>query len=469
MTTLALPNGTPPKPRQKPGEHVAAAGGYQRTMPVLTIDDLTRDYGDAEYSAMCNDAVVAANLNLYAAGVVSDDPQFAPAVTDKATPGYRQAAKLVDWLEAQIEQMDIPLHAILFDMQRTALAYGCKLAEVVTGRDSTFSGRTQVVLQGIRPLRRDVARLQIDPFDTVVAIDAPVYDPATGKVRRGILPRENFLLVTNRIADNDPRGTNILRPAYTAWDLKMKTWPEYYKYLVQFASPSVWGTAAENAPDEVDANGNPVTAVQALLLQLMAFQNGSALAMPYGAEVGTLVSTGEGKAFLSAFETFNREITTAMLTATRATMEAQHGSKADSGTASDVLDVFLRQSRYVLERAIYTQVLRPLVRRNYGDKVAQLTPYLSLGGVTEEDVYTLSSAVAALYSAGYLDPSQLPELDARLKLAARTADELAARANAKAAGQNAVIQADPQQQQDTPPDDNPPQPQPDRNDPQDAG
>lgn len=437
-------------------EQVAVAGGATRSALPLAIDDLTMELGDCEYTAMGRDAIVSANLNLYSAAVVSDDPQLATAVPDKTKPGYTQAGKLVEWLSAQIETLDQPLHSVLFDMVVSSLQYGCKLAEIVTLRDNTFTGRTQVVLHALKPKPRAATTLNLDPFQNLVGITANVYDRATRKTTRQQLPPSHFLFYSFRPRDSDPRGTTLVRAAYTPWDLKLRTWPEYYRYLVQFASPSLWAEAPPNAPEEPDPD-NPeqtISATTALLTQLIAFQNGSAVAVSNGGSVNALWSQGEGKAFLAAFELFNREITTAMLTATRATMEAEHGSKADSQTATDVLNVFIRQTRLGLERALYRQVLVPLVRRNYGDRVARLTPYVSLGGVTEEDVYTLATAVADLMRAKYLDPSQLPELDARLKLSTRTTDELAARTTA-------TTQPPPEDGNATPNDDTTDTPEPD--------
>ncbi len=409
-------------------ERVAVAGGgtpMGRILAPLTWDDVTREYGDRDYTAMQRDPVIAANLQLYASSVVAADPQVVSAVTDHANDGYDLAGALAQTISDGMENMAIQLLESLRDIVVAMLTYGCKISESVW-RMERSAGQTRYALHALKPKPRDALALRVDPYQNVIGLDARVLQD--GALRRVTLPPDGFLITTFRSLDSDPRGTSLLRPAYVAWDLKMRTWPEYYKYLVQFASPSLWATTPPNAMDERDADGTVVDAVTALLQKLLQFQNGSALAMANGGQVDALFSQGEGQAFLSAFELFDRQMTTAMFAATRATMEAQHGSRADSTTAFTILDTFITQTRLSLERALRQQVLMPLVRANYGDQAARLTPYLSLGGVTEEDVIALMGAVARLQSVKYLSPSQLPELDARLNLAARTPDELAAMA-----------------------------------------
>lgn len=412
-------------------ERVAAAGGWSgaRVTPALTLDDVTRDLGDREYAGMLRDAQAGATVNAYVGGVLAHDPQLVPAITDKDQDGYDLAAEIASWIGSQIEDMDAPIFDSLWDITRSGLAYGCKIAEIVLRQDRSYTGRTQVVLHNLKPKPRHAAALGIDPFWNVQSVYASVYDPEDRTTRREELPKEQFLIYSFRPEDADPRGSSILRLAYVPWDLKMKTWPEYYKYLVQFASPSLVGIAAEGAMEEPDP-ANPtqmIDAVTALLYKLMQFQNGSAIALANGGSVDALKSTGEGGAFLSAFELYNREMTTGIVTAVRAIMEAQFGSRADSETSSDVVETFIRLTRLSLERAVRRSALMRVVRLNYGEQAVRLTPYLSLGGVAQEDVMALMNAVANLARAKYFDPSQLPELDARLGLATRTPEEVEAR------------------------------------------
>lgn len=411
-----------------------------RTLP-WAIDDLTQDLGDGVYERMLKDAQVQANLTVYKAAVLEDGVTLRPAIADKDADGYEQAAALVPWCEQILDDLETSLDDVCWSLL-DALALGSKVAEEVYHDDTTYTGKRQLVLRALKVKPRRATAFVVDPYLNLLGLVGA--DPARGLtvVTSGsvptdatLLPREKFCIFTFRPQDGDPRGTTLLRAAYNAYELKIRTWPEYYKYLVQFASPSVWGTTAEHAPEEPDPDDETqtITAVEALLRALLAFQNGTAIALPYGANLELLWSSGDGKAFLEAFSLYDRQITTGMLAQTRATMEATNGSKADSETASDVLATLVRQTRKALARTLRRDVLRDLVRYNYGEAAARLTPIVSFGETEQVDVAPLMTAVAGLQRVSYLDPSQLPDLDVQLGLAARTPEELARRQERAAA------------------------------------
>jgi phage gp29-like protein len=138
--------------------------------------------------------------------------------------------------------------------------------------------------------------------------------------------------------------------------------------------------------------------------------------------VDKIQSEGEGQAFLSAIELYNREITHAVLKQTRATMEAQHGSRADSQTATDILDVVVGWVQGVLARAFRAQVVRRLVLMNFGSTAArELCPQVLFSGSGKPDFAATALAVAQLQSAGYLAASQLAGIDQMLSLPVRAA------------------------------------------------
>jgi hypothetical protein len=227
--------------------------------------------------------------------------------------------------------------------------------------------------------------------------------------------------------DGDPRGSSILRPANTAWYNKMQTWPEYLKYLAQFASPGLIGFTPEGAepqpPQDSDGNVLPGPLVypeQRMVDTMSAWRNGAALAFAGGSSVTVVQSQGEGRAFLAAFDLYDAQIARAILTQTLATQEAKHGTRAQGQVHQDVLSTLIRQGRRAVVRMIKRDVLRQLVRFNYGEQAAQeLTPKATLGQVEQQDFSETANAVAALVKVGYLDPSQWPDVDELLNLPAR--------------------------------------------------
>lgn len=412
-----------------------------RTWPHY-IDDLTRDYGDDLYERLLNDAVVAAAIDTLKSAILEEGVTLTPGVTDAAADGFALAQEIHASAVRMFGDLDPALDDVLADML-SAIALGNRVAELryAVRRDG---GATRLMLAALKVKPRANLAFVVDPFSNVIglltvepgplgalglAASAAPIDPANPPPN--FHPRAKFAVLTYRPKDADPRGTSVLRPAYTAWNFKRHIYQEYLKYLVQFAVPSLVGVTAQSAGYEpvLDAAGIPTgqtqTAQQALLTQLKAFRNATALAVPYGTEIKELFSQGEGRAFLGAFALLNAEITLAVLGQTLATGEGEHNARAAAQVHQDVLDTKIRQAKAAVVRMLRNDVLRPWVLLNWGEAALPLAPIATLGAVEEEDRTPRMNAVAALERAGWFTPSQRPEVDRLLGLPQRTPEETA--------------------------------------------
>lgn len=390
----------------------------------LAFDDLTLEFGSDIYNRMLMHPQVKAKINILITWILQSGVTFAPAVTDKTADGYDQAAELVGWCERVFDDLDTSLDDVIFDMA-SAIAYGCRTAELISAYDATYTGRTQLVIRRLNVKPVSAVKFVVDDFNNVLGIYGGMVVEDNKPPTPRIIDRTKFAIWTFRPKDNDPRGTTLLRSAYNAWNLSMQVLPEYYKYLVQFASPSMFGTTAENEADHtiIDAEGQSrlVTAQEFMVMQMLAFQNGTAMSAPYGSKMDILWSTGEGKAFLNAFERFDNEIAVAITNQLLATEQGKYGSKSQAGTHQDAITVAIQQMKRSICRMLRRDVLYDTVRANYGDDVAALTPLVSLGKTEQRD---WAGELKAATSGGYkFAPSQLPVLDARFELPARDADE----------------------------------------------
>jgi hypothetical protein len=293
-----------PTPIRKPGaltaEYVAGGTGDSGSWFAATarswphwIDDLTRDYGDDLYERLLNDAVVAAAIETLKSAILEEGVTLTPGVTDADADGFALAQNIHASAERMLADLDPALDDVLADML-AALALGNRVAELVYAvrRDG---GSSRLMLAALKVKPRANLSFVVDAYTNVIGILAvepgrpslpasstlPI-DPANPPPN--FHPRSKFAVLTYRPKDGDPRGTSVLRPAYTAWNLKRQVYQEYLKYLVQFATPSVVGTTAPGAGYEPVLNdagqptGQTQTAQQALLTQLKLFRNATALA-----------------------------------------------------------------------------------------------------------------------------------------------------------------------------------------------
>jgi hypothetical protein len=427
-------------------EYVSGAGGtsaswYAHTLRAWpwSIDDLTADYGDDLYERMLHDAHIAASINVLKAAIIEDGLTVAPAVTEKAgtAADATLAATIADLAERMFAEMDTPLDEVLWDML-SAVALGNRIAEQVYAIQP-FGGTLLLNLIALRVKPRQALAFVVDPFLRVQGLLAQlpgkpspvsqgsIVNPA---LLPNILPRGKFAVLSFRPKNGDPRGTSVLRPAYTAWNLKGQAQIEHLKYLVQFASPSLIGTTPANATRTpvLDSAGNIVPGktidpIENLKEALLAFRNGSAFAGPYGTIVKELFSSGDGSAFLHAFDRYNQDITLAILGQTLATGEGQHDSRAAATVHQDILDTMVRQAKRAVVRMLTFDVLRPWVIANWGEAALPLVPALTLGTTEAPDLSALMLAVASLEKAAWFTPSQKPEVDLLLNLPQRTQQE----------------------------------------------
>ena len=409
-------------------ERVAAVGGWraQRSVAALphAFDDLTRTLGDDVYGRMLDDPMPLASLNVLRATILAEGARLTPWVP--ADDSERERAHTIhDFCASVMADLSTPLDDVLYDML-AALAYGSRVAELVYAPSGAW-----LPLTAIKVKPREATAFVVDPFFNVRGLIGATADQRipgaliqTAIDPANLIARDRFAVLTCRPNAGDPRGTSLLRAAYTPWWAKQQTLQELIAYLAQFASPSIWATAGEHAIDIVTyaADGiTPITtpAITHLRDQLLQFRNGTALALPYGAVLNALEMTGDGTPFFTALDLYDRQIVTAMLHQTLATLEGQHQSRAASETHADILSTIVRQLRRSVARMVRNDILGPLVRYNFGDDAVRLRPAVSLGSVEQVDIPAMMAGVASLASAQLLHPSQYAGIDAQLGLPMR--------------------------------------------------
>lgn len=409
------------------------------------FDDITRDFGDDLYERMQLDPQVAAVVNVLRSGIIEEGVTLANPLDDESADGFALADEIRGFCESVLNELTTPLDNVLWDLL-SAVALGARVAEEVytltPAKAFSLPNTTPIqrnaellILSALKPRPRHSVAFVVDGFMNVKGILGK--PPGGAQIASSIvtdrpqsvpnlLPREKFAVLSFRPKDNDPRGTSALRPAYTPWWTKQQIWPEFLKYLAQFASPSIYAVASEAATaagvtvQNDDGTYTTRGAVEVLLETLLAFQNGTAMAVPYGTILNALEVVGDGSAFHKAFTLTDQQIAMAVLHETLATLEAEHQSRASSETHQDTLDTLVRQAKRAVCLMLRRDVLRPMVTYNYGpDAARQLTPSVSLGSVERQDQAAFMAGVAALARSGYLDPSQYGALDRQMNLPPR--------------------------------------------------
>lgn len=437
----------PPKVRAQV-EYVAGSRSEGHNGPwalPLYSDDVEREVGTDTYEKMLNDPDVWRAYWLLVFGASADGLQFTARVTDEDAPDYEEAKTYAEFVKRAFERMDTDMRDVVQDML-TALFTRYRVAEIIYEYMTTGEDAGRLTLKQIKPKPRRTAALVVDPFDNIIGC---LYAPA-GTFRalvpqnsggplydlQHVLPVEKFMVLSFFPMDGAATGGSLFRPAYNAWALKQRLYPRYDRMLAKHAEPSLFGTTSPRDEEQakLDDAGNPVLDAETgdivyqspeerYLAEIIKFQGGTAMVAKDGAKL-EVMEGGQGSinVFQTAFDFATREITKSLLFQTLATDEAAFGTRAQSQTHMQVLDLLIWAVKQRIVGCVDRYVVRPLVRMNFGDEAVALRPTTTLGDTERRDFAKDAGAWAALAGAQLLHPSQYPAMDAQLGLPPRDAE-----------------------------------------------
>lgn len=459
------PNGavypTNPETEYLYGGEFGWTGHIYQALP-QSIDELERDFPEI-YEKMMLDPKVRQSVQILKLGVLSQGMSLVPRIQDERHPQYMKSRRVYEFCQRNLDRLQRPIMSVLSEMM-DAVVYGHTVAEQVYERAKHGPDKGKLVLKALKIKPRHSVAFVVDRFFTVIGL-TPLYryydtrDFEDGNVRgrtaggRGrnrngrsyvnqstpaqvgygvnagylltgpLLSRQKFMVFAPFTKDGDPRGQSILRGAYTPWWMKTQAWPEYLRYLAQFASPMLVGYTPDGAQAKGrDASGRPITPEQVMLRALIQAKNGAAMAFPNGSKVEALNVGNGGNTFLEASRMFDEQISMAILLQTLASGEGIHQTRASSKVHKSLLAMLIRWVQQELGNALMNDVLRNLVDINFpGDTADTLTPFVQVGTVEVEDFAGTANAIVALWEKGYLDPTQVDEMDALLGLPRRPA------------------------------------------------
>jgi hypothetical protein len=390
-------------------EYLAGGAGYFAGMGELMLpesfDDLTRIAGPGAYDIVTSHHDVARSLRTFKLSVLAGEVTFEPTYPiepgNEADPDPDQAKskEIADYCQRVVNGCAgwrSSLLQLLDGYER-----GVKLAEItceiaIGGEDD---GRLMLKTLNVKPQK--AWQFIVDRAYQVTGILGRKPD---GK--RARYDPEKFLWLTFFPKDNDPRGTTVLRLIYAMWAFAVRQPAQWLKFLSQTAVPSLILKTAENATNKKLPDGSTVTPERYLILRGTQFQNGSVLALPHGTEHAIVEVSGEGGPFLNALKYCGNAIVSTILGVTRATEEAEHGSKADSQQGGDILDLLKQYGQQSLGEALRIGLFRKLVAFNYGEEAAERhTPYVSIGSTDASDLVARLNVLATLVSSGAITPS----------------------------------------------------------------
>jgi uncharacterized protein DUF935 len=389
-------------------------GSYPQWLPARRVERLAPEITFETYKIMLNDPEIVSDVRTLTQMALADGIQITPAVSghpvDVESSDSARAQEIAAFVERNFRGLSKPLEDSLSSLVEGAITYGHKVAEVTWKAVEKGPDRGKLMLDRIAAKCYDSLDFVLDKFSNLLGFTprhySSTFNVESGKFEyaRPILPREKFCLLSLHEEDEDPRGRSSIRPAFNGWNFKQMTWPEYFRWLENCALPSVVGKTAprqagdvqRNADGTAKAGGKPTSAAEAMRDALLNLKNASVAVLPNGAEVDQLEVVGEGAGFERAINVADSQITKAILFQTLATNEAQFGTRAQSQTHMQVLDLLVWWLKGKIAAMIKADLVKQIIIYNFGEASLQFAPIVSLGDTERRDWSKDATAAASL-------------------------------------------------------------------------
>lgn len=409
------------------GQGLVGYSAYLEVITNATANDLVLKHGYDIFRQMQADSEVNASITAFVQAPNSQPSEVNPQMFE-GEEGYETAREICDFVAWNFRRLSIDEWKR--DALRTAIVFGNSVSEIDWDNAHYGPYQDRFIIKRIRRQEPENYGFIMDRWGEVYGV-APINEAAGtmfplgnlipledkhAKLLQGAVPRYKLSIWTWDKKGTDPRGTSMLIPAYVPWWGKQRAIEEWSCWLGRYAQPSIWATPGPNAVPLCTTNPNGSQTIQQpteLLLQaLLQFRSGSALALPYGSEVNLLTAEGSIDPFLKSIETFNTEITRAILGQHLATSEGSVAGKAGAQLHAYILRQLISYGRQIMATRIQEDIIKPLVQANYGIVEDKYYPVINLG---DDDGFPPTiTEVAVLFQAGYFSEDQLAYVDRKL-------------------------------------------------------
>jgi phage gp29-like protein len=302
-------------------------------------------------------------------------------------------------IECEDEELQAFTDEILREMDGTvqdtlrsilsAYEYGFSVHEKVYRMIEEGDFKGKIGIKALRPKSPTRFDFEVDVYGNIKPNGLVQRQNQGGYVN---LPLEKFALFSYRKEFDNHYGESDLRAAYRFWFLKVNFFRYWGLYLERFGVPVTIGKSAKATLKPAD---------QERFKQIVAnIQAGMAAVLPMDLEVEFKEAAAtRGETFSKAVDACDIRIARAILVPQLVGLAPQGdtGSLARANVEADTFDLVLGGDSRALEDIVNEQVLKPIVRMNFG--TVEEFPRFILNPMREEDrkafVESWSTAVTA--------------------------------------------------------------------------
>jgi phage gp29-like protein len=363
-------------------------------------DSLIMSRGWDILSNMLTMSAVRAPTNVKKFAILHKDWKIIPKILDRNDPDYDTSKEIADFCTFALgEILDdgdvIQDFRTVLQQVSDAFHYGFSLHEIVwrTIPSGRYKGRW-----GLKKFaQKENKQIGFDLDEYTLGIRNITSYTAMGGYQTDI-PVEKCLIYTYNPSDGLPYGNGDARANYKHWwvlDTLMK----------------VWAIAVERFGGPLIVARVPVGDQQAMSLvatQLDAIRQGASAVLPNNIDYELhQLQAGSLTGFMDAAAWHAAQITSNILLQQLTTNPGSgQGSYALGAIHQNTQEYALGHARRDIENVVHSQILRRLVRYNYGDANMHLTPQFSLGIWDNDDRAVLANLYTELVTANVLSPRE---------------------------------------------------------------
>ena len=303
---------------------------------------------------------------------------------------YKRSERAREFTQGWVDKLERSLSSLAWHLCE-AFAFGNKLCEIEpTLRDG------QVVPLDVSPKPRTAYRYVVDKSNRVLG--ARPY----GGVDVEMVPPANLLYLSVGGMDYDPNGGPAVAAAYDSWYRKGNFLRDEVRASAQSGGASLKVNqqyppagvpyVATVQVKKTDGTVEDVATSRLAAQEAAKIRTGSVPVFPPGYDAQFMVAGQDN--FGPKIDRCDREMVLAFVGATRMTMEAQNGSRADSDTAEGVAQSLRDWARGLLSAAI-ERVFAIYIALNLGEEYLDVVPKYDIITEESEDLGVIGNFLAA--------------------------------------------------------------------------
>lgn len=355
------PAAPPPTDTVGVGAHWYQPQWLDERQSVPSIDSLVQEKGLGVYRDMQADDKVSQCLAIIAEAVLSAPLEITPgAEDDEAEEAAQFAAECFKYLDGQTSE---DLCRDLLD----ALAMGFSLVQKVWREPfpAKHPWKGKVCYRKFISMPQETITFKTDALGTIEPDGVWQIDPARHNifatrdpVHFAKYPLDRFVLWQWRKRYNNPLGWSLLRGAYDAWFRKRQAVLWWAQYLENFGMPWVEIEGPkQNLADALE------TVRRGMVRKLFAHTP--------DVKLGIISNTGTASnaSFTQFIASCDAAISNALLNPSLLSANTDTGSRALGETHQDTFNWIVRSVQRSLAACIRSQIVQPLIERNYGDGI----------------------------------------------------------------------------------------------------